>query len=120
MMTSDTGKTMSSKQRFLSLYLDNQREIERLDREIDLWRGRSVPEAYGIVKMLRGRLKDAAKLRFAIEQSIAGVSDKRLRLLLEYRYIDGMTWERIAELFNFDERWLLRLHKKALAQVEPR
>ena len=111
---------MSSKQRFLSLYLDNQREIERLDREIDLWRGRSVPEAYALVKLLRGRLKDAARLRFAIEQSIAGVKDQRLRLLLEYRYIDGMTWERIAELFNFDTRWLLRLHKKALAQVEPR
>ena len=31
-----------------------------------------------------------------METAIATVEDKTLQLLLQYRYIDGMTWEQIA------------------------
>lgn len=62
------------------------------------------------------RLK-AIRLRREIEDAIASVPDGRLRMLLRYRYIDGMTWERIAVNMNFDARWVRRLHGQALDEL---
>lgn len=59
------------------------------------------------------RLK-AIRLRREIEDAIASVPDGQLRMLLRYRYVDGMTWERIAVNMNLDARWVRRLHGRAL------
>ena len=50
----------------------------------------------------------------AVKDAIASVPDGRLRMLLRYRYVDGMTWERIAVNMNLDARWVRRLHGRAL------
>lgn len=42
---------------------------------------------------LYDRLLDAAAVRREIERAIASLGEERLRLLLEYRYIDGLTLE---------------------------
>jgi hypothetical protein len=54
-------------------------------------------------------------LKDEIEQMIYSVENDTLQLLLEYRYLDHMTWEEIAEKMHYDIRWLFRLHKKALS-----
>lgn len=56
-------------------------------------------------------------LRERIEAAICAIPDGRLRDLMRYRYIDGMTWEQIAVTMRLDYRWVLRLHGRALSEL---
>ena len=64
------------------------------------------------------QIKQAAALALEIEQAIENLEDERLKLLLRYRYISGWTWERIAVEMNLEYRWVLRLHGRALTELE--
>lgn len=66
---------------------------------------------------LNGKIDAAVKRRKEMEAAITTVEDKTLQLLLQYRYIDGMTWEQIAVKMNYDYRWTLRLHGRALTRL---
>ena len=57
-------------------------------------------------------------LRREIQGAIDKVPDENLQLLLTYRYIDGLTWERIAEKMDDSRQWVFRLHGKALQKIE--
>lgn len=57
-------------------------------------------------------------LRREIQGAIDKVPDENLQLLLTYRYIDGLTWERIAEKMDYSRQWVFRLHGKALQKIE--
>ena len=46
------------------------------------------------------------------------VPDLVPRSILEARYLAGMRWEEIAYEYHFAYRWVLRLHKKALAEMK--
>ena len=56
-------------------------------------------------------------LKGEIYRAIRTVEDPTRRLLLEYRYIHGLTWEQVAERMGYDLRWVHRLHGKALGQL---
>ncbi len=127
------------KKRFLSQYADNEREIKRLEEEICRWESRAekvttsfshapshsgedriqsaVDEIVELRNLLYDHLVDATELRRQIAQAISTVPEQRLRLLLEYRYIDDLTWEAVASALACDYRWTLRLHDRALAAV---
>lgn len=133
--------SFEDKKAFLSRYGCNELEIERLEQEIELWESRaermtaSFSEAFGkssggdrvqnavgeLVELraaLYDRLTDSTTLRLDIEGCLAQVDDDRLRLLLELRYIDGLTWENVAQRMHTEYRWVLRLHKKALEKIK--
>ena len=57
-------------------------------------------------------------LRREIMAAIAGVADERYRELLEYRYVNGWTWQRVAEEMNYSKRQIYRLHEKAVEAIE--
>ena len=57
-------------------------------------------------------------MREEIQTAISMVDDIQLRTLLSLRYINGLTWEKIAVEMNYDYRWILRLHGKALSEIE--
>lgn len=67
-------------------------------------------------RMLTERLAENMKLRESIENSIAAVEDGKLRLLLRYRYIEGMTFEEIAVKMFYSYMQICRLHGQALEQ----
>ena len=51
--------------------------------------------------------------------AIRAVEEPRLAELLELYYIDGLTWERVAERMGFvDVRWVYVLHGRALRLVK--
>ena len=79
-------------------------EVERLRGEIERWR--SLAE-----KVMAARCE-------ATEKAIQSVPDERLRLLLRYRYIDGMAFERIAEKLGLSRQWVCGLHDSAVNQIE--
>ena len=68
------------------------------------------------------RVSDELELLEATERAVIGtinsVEDKRLRGILYRRYICGRKWEVIAVDLNIEYRWLLRLHGRALQEVQ--
>ena len=83
--------------------------------------GRKIESALEGIDELAGRLgekqTEANQIRHRLEDVISSVPDGRLRLLLEYRYIDGMKWEQIAEKMGLEGRWVYELHGRALSAI---
>lgn len=63
-------------------------------------------------------LEALSNIRKEIFGTIEKVNDKTLRTLLRYRYIHGMTWERVAVAMNYSWRQTIRLHGTALTAVK--
>lgn len=57
-------------------------------------------------------------LRERIEAAIRAIPDGRLRDLMRYRYMDGMTWEKIAVKMEISYQWVCKLHGDALKEIE--
>ncbi len=131
----------AEKKAFLRRYGDNEREIKRLEEEIARWESRaekvtasySLAPAHGadgdkvqvavdniaeVKAMLYDRLTDATELRRGIQAAIDTVDDARLRNLLEYRYIDGLAWPKVAHRLNYEISQAYFLHREALRLIE--
>lgn len=68
---------------------------------------------------LTKRINELEGIRNEITSAIYKVSDSVLQSLLIKRYIEGKTWQCIAdELFYSTEHIQMRLHKKALSEIE--
>lgn len=48
---------------------------------------------------------------------ILAVPDETERRLLQERYINGRTWEQIADAMMYSYRWILKLHGRALEHL---
>ena len=55
--------------------------------------------------------------RKEVERSIGAVPDATLQTLLRYRYLNGMTFEKIAVEMNYCYMQICRLHGKALDEL---
>ena len=53
-----------------------------------------------------------------IKTCIDSLEDSRENDVLFYRYVKGLDWWKIAEKMGYTERWILKLHGKALAHLE--
>ena len=67
---------------------------------------------------VNAQTRELVRWKLAAIDAVAAVDDSRLREVLELYYIDGYTWERVAERIGKDLRWVYRLHGKALLQVK--
>lgn len=56
-------------------------------------------------------------LKREIGDAIEGMENEQHKLLLEYRYFCGSTWEQIAEKMRIDLRWVYRMHGRALQEI---
>ncbi len=52
------------------------------------------------------------------ESQISQIKDSQQKSILEMRYICGYNWQQIAEALEIDERWMHRIHGKALVKIE--
>lgn len=133
--------TNQEKKEFLQQYRLAEMEEQRLEHEIERWRSRAEKVTPGYSKAPAGggdgrslehtleRLGELAgelthqwdkmvRLRREIGAAIDTVPDARLRELLRLRYIEGMTWERVAVQMGYSYMQVCRLHGKALTQVK--
>ena len=127
---------------FLKRFIILDREIDRKVEEIVKWRARlgkvtptlSLQPGGGgsiykgsdadiinkIVDLEQEVNKDIDRL-IDIRQQIAliinAVEDHHERLLLQYRYLDGKTFEWIAGEMYYSWRWIHILHKRAISKV---
>lgn len=126
----------------LKQYRSNEAEIVRLEEEIAFWRSRAekttvtfslapgggdgdgtrIERAIESMEELEydllKKLEAAVWLRRKVGALIDGVEQPELRELLMRRYIDGLTWEQVAEKMHYSYRQICRKHGDALKALE--
>ena len=136
--------TMSNKDKikYLKRYINLDREIERKLEEVSRLRSkltritqvltaepRGGGSIYGKTEEIIAKIVDLEKeidadvdrlvaIRDGIKTMIEAVEDDRERLLLQYRYLDGWTFEKIAVEMNYSWRQIHRLHSRALTNLK--
>lgn len=132
--------TSQEKKEYLQQYRTAEAEERRLELEIERWRARaakmtagygSTPAGSGdgrslertvahidaLIRQLTDQRDKLARLRREIGTAISSVPDPKLQELLRLRYIEGMTFEKIAVDMNYSWRQAIRLHGIALSKV---
>jgi DNA-directed RNA polymerase specialized sigma subunit len=133
--------TNQEKIRYLKQYQTTIMEIERRKQDVNMWRDmlQKVTASYSsglkgggtirnrteeliakivdLERHLHEKLARQISLQHEIEQLVENVGDSRERLLLQYRYLDGMTFEEIAVKLNLSWRWVHTLHSRALDNI---
>ena len=57
-------------------------------------------------------------IKMDISKTIARVRNENYRLILEKRYLCFMTWEQISMDMSYTNRWLRKMHDRALDVVD--
>lgn len=133
-MTTEEVKT------WLRSYRHLKSEAERLEEELAEWRSKAekmtrelsgmpsgsgggdkvpacVEKIWELERKLEEQLKEVIGRRNEIEKAITSVPNETFQLLLRLKYIDGDTWEKIAVKMNYNYRWVLYLHGRALQAI---
>lgn len=126
--------------RYLSRYRRLNQRIDRLLEEQGRWREKAmritpvlspVPGGGGsgspierpmdkvleIDVEINREIDELQIVRQEIRAALNQLEDENLKLLMEYRYIDGLTWEQIAVKMNYCWRQVCRKHGQALTQI---
>ena len=126
--------------RYLSRYRRLNQRIDRLLEEQSRWREKAmritpvlspVPGGGGsgspierpmdkvleIDVKINREIDKLQTVRQEIRAALNQLEDENLKLLMEYRYIDGLTWEQIAVKMNYCWRQVCRKHGQALTQI---
>ena len=69
-------------------------------------------------RRIDAKIAEMTKLLDEIEKLLGEVGNPDYRLLLELRYLQGLTWEQIAKKMHYSWRHIIRLHGKALLQMQ--
>ena len=64
------------------------------------------------------RTRELVRWKLMAMDAIDLVDEARQREVLELYYIDGFTWEQVAQRMQLDVRWVYRLHGRALLKVK--
>ena len=68
----------------------------------------------GYAERVNAKWDEVIALRERAKELIARIIDWRCREVLTRRYLRGQSWERIAVDMEYDFRWVIRLHGRAL------
>lgn len=81
--------------------------------------GRTVAKIVDMERKIDRDIDDLSALRDEISKTINQISDTDIRTVLEYRYINGWSWQKIATKMNYTRDHLTGyLHRKALRTVD--
>ena len=69
-------------------------------------------------RVVNARTREWVRWKLDAIDAIRAVEEPRLAEVLELYYIDGFTWEQVAQRMGLDVRWVYRLHGKALLCVK--
>lgn len=69
-------------------------------------------------KRLGDQIIKCSQIRSKTIETITSVSKEREQLILRYRYIVGLGWEKIAEKIKICPKWCKTLHDKAIEGLE--
>lgn len=57
-------------------------------------------------------------LQKEIMDTISQLEESKLILILEMRYVNGKSWDDVSQALHCDKRWVMRLHRKALTEID--
>lgn len=102
----------------LRSYRTLKEEAEQLGRVVfclpdGFW---SREEADKATERYTSKLKESLQLLDAIEDAIESLSATE-RVLMRAKYIEGLTWEEVADLMHYDVRQIHRIHGRALQRL---
>lgn len=63
-------------------------------------------------------IREMEEVRREVMRAIIRVEDARYQEILLLRYINGKTWEGIAEATGYSRQWVYKLHAQALQAVQ--
>ena len=75
---------------------------------------RSVEKVMELEEQLAQRLETAILQQAEIRTTIEQVKEEKHRQVLRAKYLLGQTWSKMAEDLYTDERWLRRVHNRAV------
>lgn len=78
----------------------------------------SLARVIDIEARINGEILELCRVKEEIIDAINAVHDIRYRTLLEYRYRNYWSWQKIADVMGYDVRWIYRLHGQALRCVK--
>ena len=52
-----------------------------------------------------------------MDNAIEALEDERQRNVMRLYYLNGLTWEQVAERMHYSREWVCRLHRKAIKEV---
>ena len=114
--------TKEEKKRYLSGYTQLERSVEERLGELErlqtlqsrLPAGEAVQRsAAQLQRQLEEEMDACVRKRARISSLIAGAGEGTARILLEYRYLQGCTWEQIAEKLHYSTMQIHRIHNRA-------
>lgn len=127
------------KKKFLQGYRDSVRRIKRIESEIDELRAMRMSASTGrggggskrwkndlssyaafldsLERDLEKEHENRAQVYEQIKGAINSLEDTKEQDILFYRYIKGMLWWEIAQKMGYTERWVMKLHGHALANL---
>lgn len=127
--------------KYLSRYITLNRRIDRLLEEKSKWWSlclkttpslsqapgggesgspveRPMDKVLEIEEEINKEIDELQEVCRGIKTVLGQLEDDTLRLLMEYRYLDGLTFEEIAVKMHYSWRWVIKLHGKALAEIK--
>ncbi len=130
-----------AKIKYLSRYIALNRRIDRLLEEKAKWWSlclkttpnlsqapgggesgspveRPMDKVLEIEEEINQEIDELQEVCRGIKTVLGQLEDDTLRLLMEYRYLDGLTFEEIAVKMHYSWRWVIKLHGKALAEIK--
>ena len=78
----------------------------------------TIAKIVDLEREINGDIDRLVGLKAEIQETISQVSDVISQILLELRYVNGKTWDEIANVLGFARSWVLRLHGVALKEIE--
>lgn len=79
---------------------------------------RPMDKVLEIEEKIKWEIDELKTVRQEIRAALNQLEDENLKLLMEYRYIDGLTWEQIAEKMDYSRQWVTSLHGTALQKIK--
>ncbi|MCR4442158.1 MAG: sigma factor-like helix-turn-helix DNA-binding protein [Peptococcaceae bacterium] len=76
----------------------------------------TIAKIVDLEKKLQEVINDYIAVRTQIEKSIESLQSDE-RLIIRYRYVEGMSWEEIAVAMNYTYRHVTRMHGWALKKM---
>lgn len=130
----------AKKIKYLSRYIALNRRVDRLLEEKAKWWSlclkvtpslspapgggesgspveRPMDKVLEIEEKIDQEIDELQEVRRDIKTVLGQLEDDTLRLLMEYRYIDGLTWEQIAKKLHYSYVHTCRRHGEALNKI---
>lgn len=80
--------------------------------------GLSVEKLWEISAQINADIDRYADDREKINAAIEALEDERQRNVMRLYYLNGLTWEQVAEKMGYEQRWIFELHGRGLSKIE--